>query len=84
MLVVAILAAGCFNAEARKRASQLEFEKGRRLYDQCELWGAKKRFERALRLNANHLAAQEYLRVVKRMLGIRERIEVEPEDEQKK
>ena len=89
MLVVAILAAGCFNAEARKRAAQLEFEKGRRLYDRCEFWGAKKRFERALKLNHNHLAAQEYLRVVKRMLAIPEEVDlegfkVEPDDERRK
>jgi len=89
MLIVVILTAGCFNAEARKRAAQLQFEGGRRLYDRCDFPGAQKRFERALKLNPNHLAAQEYLRVVKRMQGIPEKVnleefEMEPEDERRK
>jgi hypothetical protein len=89
MLLVAILTAGCFSAEARKRAAQLQFEGGKRLYDRCEFPGAQKRFERALKLNPNHLAAREYLRIVKRMQGIPDEIdleefEVEPKDERRK
>lgn len=89
ILIVAIIASGCFNAEARKRAAQLQFEGGRRLYDRCDFPGAQKRFERALKLDPNHLAAQEYLRVVKRMQGMPEKVdledfELEPENEQRK
>jgi len=69
-LVGAILLAGCglYSMESRKRAAQLEFEKGMRLYNKCEFEAAKKAFEHSLWLNPNHEGATRYLAVVRRIL----------------
>lgn len=75
-LVLIILASGCYGLESRKRAAQLEYEKGMRLYHRIELEGAKKAFEHALWLNPNHDGAKAYLRRVKMMLAE----PLEPED----
>ena len=47
ILAAVILVSGCglYSMESRKRAAQLEFEKGMRLYNRCEFEAAKKDFE---------------------------------------
>lgn len=77
LLAVAVVAAGCYGPDARKRAAQLEFEKGKRLYDRCFFEGAKKCFEHSLWLNPKHQAASDYLRAVNGILAIPEKVEVE-------
>ena len=69
LLILGLLAAGCYSAESRKRAAQLEFEKGMRLYNRCEFRVAKKAFEHSLWLNPKHEGSKSYLGVVRRILG---------------
>ena len=68
LLVVALLVSGCFGAASRKRAAQLEFEKGMRLYNRCEFEAAKKAFEHSLWLNSEHEGSKTYLGIVRRIL----------------
>ena len=68
LLVLTVIAAGCYGAASRKRAAQLEFEKGMRLYNRCEFEGAKKAFEHSLWLNPDHEGLKTYLGVVRRIL----------------
>jgi hypothetical protein len=77
LLVVSILVAGCYGPSSRKRAAQLEYEKGLRLYNRYEFRAAKKAFEHSLWLNPNHAGARRYLKVVKRIMCEPEEIEVE-------
>ena len=69
LLILSILVAGCYGIESRKRAAQLEFEKGMRLYDRCEFKAAQKAFEHSLWLNPDHEGSRRYLGVVRRMQG---------------
>ena len=69
VLVLVLLISSCYGPESRKRAAQLEYEKGTRLYNKCEFRGAKKAFEHALWLNPNHEAAKIAQAQVRKILG---------------
>ncbi len=68
MLILTLLVSGCYGAASRKRAAQLEFEKGMRLYNRCFFEGAKKAFEHSLWLNPKHEGSKTYLGIVRRIL----------------
>ena len=68
LLILALLASSCYGLESRKRASQLEFEKGMRLYNRCEFECDKAAFEHYLRLNPKHEGSKTYLAIVRRIL----------------
>lgn len=68
LLIIVILLSSCVGVESRKRAAQLEFEKGMRLYNRCEFEGAKKAYEHSLWLNKDHEGSKTYLGIVRRIL----------------
>ncbi len=73
VMIIVLLASSCFSLEMRRRAAQLEFEKGMRFYNNIDIRAAKQAFMHAVRLDPSHQKAKVYLRQAKRMLG-------EPED----
>jgi hypothetical protein len=68
LLIMALFVSSCYGLESRKRASQLEFEKGMRLYNRCEFECAKGAFEHSLWLNPKHEGSKTYLAIVRRIL----------------